>query len=131
MRVDQQFRPVLTAVRAGALAVVMFASGMPLSASGQAPVTPPPSSQSSTGASAVESAAQHPAVVDGTPLSMDEAVRMGIENNLGIRSERLNPEIQSYGVYRAKSAYTPALFSSLTRGNNTAPPTDFLSTGGA
>ncbi len=131
MRVDQQFRPVLTAVRVGALAVVMFASGMPLSASGQAPVVPPPSSQSPTAAPAVQTAAQNPAVVDGTPLSMDDAVRMGLENNLGIRSERLNPEIQNYGIYRAKSAFTPALFSSLTRGNSTAPPTDFLSTGGA
>ena len=130
MRVDQQFRPFLTAVRAGALTAFMFVSGMPLSAFGQAPVTPPPT-QPPSGAPAVQTAAQNPAVVNGTPLTMDDAVRMALENNLGIREERLNPEIQNYGVVRAKSAFTPALFSSVTRGNSTVPPTDFLSTGGA
>ena len=55
---------------------------------------------------------------------------MAMENNLGVRAERLNPEIQNYGVVRAHSAFTPALFSSLTRGNSATPPTDFLSTGG-
>ncbi len=130
MRVDQQFRPFLTAVRAGALTALMFVSGMSLSAFGQAPVTPPPA-QPPTGAPAAQTAAQNPAVVNGTPLTMDDAVRMALENNLGIREERLNPEIQNYGVVRAKSAFTPALFSSVTRGNSTVPPTDFLSTGGA
>jgi outer membrane protein len=130
MRVDQQFRPFLTAVRAGALTAFVFVSGMSLSAFGQAPVTPPPAPPPS-GAPAVQTAAQNPAVVNGTPLTMDEAVRLALENNLGIREERLNPEIQNYGVVRAKSAFTPALFSSVTRGNSTVPPTDFLSTGGA
>ncbi len=130
MRVDQQFRPFLTAVRAGALTAFVFVSGMSLSAFGQAPVTPPPA-QPPSGAPAVQTAAENPAVVNGTPLTMDEAVRMALENNLGIREERLNPEIQNYGVVRAKSAFTPALFSSVTRGNSTVPPTDFLSTGGA
>ena len=64
-------------------------------------------------APAVQTAAQSPAVVSGTPLTMDEAVRMAMENNLGIRGERLNPEIQSYGVVRAQSAFTPSLFSSV------------------
>ena len=55
---------------------------------------------------------------------------MAMENNLGIRGERLNPEIQNYGVVRAQSAFTPSLFSSVTRGNSATPPSDFLSTGG-
>jgi outer membrane protein len=130
MRVDQQFRPFLTAVRVWALTAFVFVSGMSLSAFGQAPVTPP-STQPPPGAPAAQTAAENPTVVNGTPLTMDEAVRLALENNLGIREERLNPEIQNYGVVRAKSAFTPALFSSVTRGNSTVPPTDFLSTGGA
>ena len=128
MRLDQQFRPFSTISRACVLAVAMFAFGMPLSAFGQAPVTPP--GPPPPAAPAVQTAAQNPAVVSGTPLTMDEAVRMAMENNLGIRGERLNPEIQNYGVVRAQSAFTPSLFSSVTRGNSATPPSDFLSTGG-
>ena len=60
---------------------------------------------------------------------MDEAVRMALENNLGIQQERLNPQIQTLGVARASAAFTPELFSTISRRNSTAPPTDFLSTG--
>jgi outer membrane protein TolC len=128
MRLDQQFRPFLTVSRACVLAATLFAFGMPLSAFGQPPATPPGTQPPA--APAVQTAAQNPAVVTGTPLTMDEAVRMAMENNLGVRAERLNPEIQNYGVVRAHSAFTPALFSSVTRGNSATPPTDFLSTGG-
>lgn len=133
MRLDQQFRPFLTGVRAAALAVWVFGSGTPLFASGQAPASPPAQVQpvpQVPGGSAAQSAAQGTVVVEGTPLAMDDAVRMALENNLGIQQERLNPQIQNYGVARANSAFTPSLFSSLSRGSSAAPPTDFLSTGG-
>jgi outer membrane protein len=124
MRLDQQFRPFLTAARATALAAFLFASGMPLSASGQTPpaepgaIKPAPSLTQTT-----------PIVIEGSPLSMDEAVRMALENNLGIQQERLTPEIQSYAVARSNAAYTPAVFTTLSRGANAAPPNDFLSIG--
>ena len=134
MRLDQQFRPVLTVVRAGALALCVFGSGTSLFASGQAQPSPPaqvnPVPQV-PGGPATETAAQGTVVVEGTPLSMDDAVRMALENNLGIQQERLNPQIQTYGVVRANSAFTPSLISSLSRGSSAAPPTDFLSTGGS
>jgi len=125
MRLDLQFRPFLTAARTGALALLMFASGMVMSASGQTPAPQQPPADP-TGRLTRPASAQ-PA--DGTPITMDEAVRMALENNLGIQGERLTPEIHSFGVARAAGAYAPAVFTSLSRANNVAPPTDFLSTG--
>jgi outer membrane protein TolC len=128
MCLDQQFRPFSAIARAGALAAFLFASGLPLSASGQTPAPPPAPQQAPT---TPISRVSQPAsiVIEGSPLSMDEAVRLALENNLGIQGERLSPQIQSYGVARAKGAYAPVVFSSLSRGNNAAPPTDFLSSG--
>jgi len=129
MYLDQQFRPFLTVARTGALAAFMFASGMPLSASGQTPAPQPAPVPSLPAPASSRLVRQNPVVVEGSPLSMDEAVRMALENNLGIQQERLTPEIQSYGVARASAVYTPALFSTLSRGSAAAPPSDFLSTG--
>ena len=46
----------------------------------------------------------------GTPVSIEEAVRMALENNLGIQIEKLNPQIQVLGVSRARAVYAPSLF---------------------
>jgi outer membrane protein len=124
MRLDQQFGPFLTTARAGVLAALVFGFGLPMSAFGQAPAAQTPAPVRPLTTPAVRSP-----VADGTPLSMDEAVRMALENNLGIQQERLTPEIQNYAVVRANSAFTPALFSNLANSNATSPPTDFLSTG--
>src|SRR5207247_980162 len=68
-------------------------------------------------------------IAGGMPLSIDDAVKLALENNLGIQQEKLNPQIQAYGVARALGVFTPALFSTFNRRNSTAPPTDFLSQG--
>ena len=118
MRVDQQFRPFLRHVRAGALAAFVFVSGMPLSAFGQAPQsrrhrpTPPP------GAPARPDRGPNPAVVNGTPLTMDEAVRMALENNLGIQRGTPEPGDPELRRRRAPSARSrPPCSRSVTRGN--------------
>ena len=124
MRLYQQIRPSI--VRAGVCGTLafVFGFGMPLSAFGQA--------QAQQAAAAPSTRrAQDPLppspVANGTPLSMEEAVRMALENNLGIQAERLNPEIQTLALARTNAAYAPTLVSSLSRSNSTAPPTDFLS----
>jgi outer membrane protein TolC len=129
MRLHQQIRPsIVRAAVVGAMALV-FASGMPMSASGQVSQT------QQAAAVAPARRAQEPLppspVANGTPLSMEEAVRMALENNLGIQAERLNPEIRTLGVAQANAAYAPNLVSSLSRSNSTAPPTDFLSSSAA
>ena len=125
MRLYQQIRASIARSALTGGGVFLFASGIALSASGQTPqtsaaVTPPVQALPS----------QMPSgVANGTPVSMEEAVRMALENNLGLKGERLNPEIQSYAVARARAAYAPALISSFSRSNSATPPTDFLSSG--
>src|SRR5205085_9461883 len=117
MRLYQQFRPSIVRTAVAAAGVLLFASGMPVSISGQAP------------AKAAQAPASEP-VVQGTPLSIEEAARMALENNLGIQIEKLNPQIQVLGVSRANAAYAPILFSNLNRNSSTAPPQDFNTSAG-
>ena len=49
------------------------------------------------------------------PLSMEQAVAMALENNLGLKSERLNPEIAAHQIAAARSFYLPFAQSSLSR----------------
>jgi outer membrane protein len=117
MRLYQQIRASIARSAVAGVGLVVFVSGLPLSASGQTPATP----------GSVQSLA--PPTVQGTPLAIDEAVRMGLENNLGIQIEKLNPQITVLGISRANGAFAPALFTSLSRRSNTSPPTDFNTSG--
>src|SRR5258708_27822618 len=130
MRLYQQLRASIARTAVAAAGVLLFASGMPVSASGQAPQTPQPATKASTTRQALPPPPPSP-VENGTPVSMEEAVRLALENNLGLKGERLNPEIASYGVARATAAYAPQLISLFSRSNSAAPPTDFLSAGPA
>jgi outer membrane protein len=118
MRLYRQIRASIARSAVAGVGLVVFVSGMPLSAFGQ---TPAPKVVSQLPPIAAQPA---PA---GTPLSMDEAVKMALENNLNIQVERLNPQIQVLGIARANAAYAPTLFSTLNRRNSTSPPGDFLS----
>jgi len=125
MRLHQHFRPSIAHVAVAGTTAVMFAFGMPLSAFGQTP-----QAQQASNTPAVRPVAQAPqpaSVVNGTPVSMEDAVRMALENNLGIQGQRIDPQIQSYALARADAVYAPALVSSFSRSNSTAPPQDFLS----
>jgi outer membrane protein TolC len=63
-------------------------------------------------------------------LSADEAVRMALENNLGIQAERLAPQISTLAVAQARAAYAPVLFSNFQSRSSTQPPSSFI-TGGS
>ncbi|PYR55256.1 MAG: hypothetical protein DMF85_20070 [Acidobacteria bacterium] len=126
MRLDQQSRPSFNRSVWRVAAALLFASGLALSVSGQTPPAqnPPPA----TPAPAMPPVHESP-IAGGMPLSIDDAVKLALENNLGIQQEKLNPQIQAYGVARALGVFTPALFSNFNRRSSTAPPTDFLSQG--
>ena len=120
MRLYQQIRASIARSAVAGAGLVVFVSGIPMSASGQ---TRP-----------VQAASQLPPIAaqpapPGTPLAMEEAVKMALENNLNIQVERLNPQIQVLGIARAQSAYAPSLFTNLSRRNSTSPPTDFNTAG--
>jgi len=130
MRLFQQIRASIARSATAGAGVLLFASGMPLSASGQTPPAPPVAARPAAARQALPPVPPSP-VANGTPVSMEEAVRMALENNLGLQGERLNPEIQSYAVARANAAYAPSLISSFNTSNSAAPPSDFLSSGQA
>jgi outer membrane protein len=120
MRLYQQIRASIARSAVAGAGLVVFVSGLPLSASGQ--------TRAPQVASQLPPIAAQPAPA-GLPLSMEEAVKMALENNLNIQVERLNPQIQVLGIARAQSAYAPALFTTFSRGNSTSPPTDFNTAG--
>jgi outer membrane protein len=109
-----------------ALALTLFVSGRGVFASGQAaaPQQPPAGGAPQT---ATAAGAQSGAVIR---LSVDEAVRMALENNLGIQAERLAPQITTLAVAQARAAYAPVLFSNFQTRNSTQPPSSFI-TGGS
>ena len=54
-------------------------------------------------------------------LTMDDAVRMTVEQNIEISVQRLNPQIQDFSLAQVRAAYRPTLTSTLAdRGSRTA-----------
>jgi outer membrane protein len=118
MRFEQQISACSRAVGAGVLALSLFASGRQVFASEQATQAPQPPATTT-------------AALPGPVLRLtsEEAVRMALENNLGIQAQRLSPQIGTLGVAQARAAYKPTLFSNTLSRSSTNPP-DFLSSGG-
>ena len=121
MRFKQRISACLTSTAAIGLTVCLFASGRPVFASEQVPGTQPQTPAPQTPAQ------QTPLVIPGPQLqiSADEAVKMALENNLGIRAERLSPQIQALAVAQTRANYTPIVFSNTTKNSNTNPPQNF------
>ena len=62
-------------------------------------------------------------------LTVDEAVRLSLEQNLGIQIDRLSPQIQDLTVSQARSAWVPNLTSSFLNNSTNSPATSALSGG--
>jgi outer membrane protein len=62
-------------------------------------------------------------------LSMDEAVKLALEQNLGIQIERFNPEIQELNTAQVLSNYTPQFSAGVFTQSQDQPPSSFLSGG--
>jgi outer membrane protein TolC len=61
------------------------------------------------------------------PLTIDEAVRLALDNNLGIQIARFNPQVQDLSVALARSAWVPN-FTTVVQGAGTSTPNSgFLS----
>jgi outer membrane protein len=61
------------------------------------------------------------------PLTIDEAVRLALDNNLGIQIARFNPQVQDLAVALARSAWVPS-FTTVVQGASTSTPNSgFLS----
>jgi outer membrane protein TolC len=108
----------------------MLACATPLAAEGQGqtaglmlpqgsqtvPTTPPAGGQTSA------MAAQGGPVLQ---LTMEQAVAMAVETNLGLKAQRLNVVIAAEGVAGAQAAFKPILGASTSTGSSTRLPTSF------
>ncbi len=59
-------------------------------------------------------------------LTADEAVRLALENNLGIRVARIDPQIQDTNILNAKTGWTPNFSTTFSSNSNDAPNQSFL-----
>jgi outer membrane protein TolC len=113
---SRSFRCFLRLPLAAALTVSVTASGTDLFAGGQAaapaPAVEPPAAQEQTG--------------PVRRLSVEEAVAMALEYNLGLRADQISPQIQDLNVASARAAFTPSLFSTVRTTSNQSPPDSFL-----
>ena len=95
--------------------VAVFVLGLAVSASAQG-----------SGALQASAAAQAaPAAVKS--LSLDQAVQLALENNLGLQVQRLNPEVQDVNITLARSVWTPNLTAALQASQRNSPVSGFFS----
>lgn len=118
MRFEQRISACFASAAAFGLVMCLSGSGRPVFASEQAPAGQPQ-------APATQPA---PVAVPGSELqvSVDEAVKMALENNLGIRAERLSPQLQAFAIAQTRANYAPLLFTNTTKNSNSNPPQNFL-----
>jgi len=72
-------------------------------------------------------AAAQPQTESVRRLSIDEAVTLAMEQNLGIRIQRYDPQISDISVWQARSFWAPSLSSTVQRNSNHQPVTSVLS----
>lgn len=100
-----------TVIRVGALAALVVAA-MPW----------PSSAQVAQPAPAPLQAAAAPA----RQLSLEEAISLALQNNLSLRVERINPELQDLAIEQAKTVWTPNLVASATTTRRLSPINGFF-----
>ena len=90
-------------------------------------------SEQSRFASSLEAAAAQAAAQSGGDIvrriSVDDEVKLALEQNLGIRIQRLDPQIQDMGVAQAQSAWAPNFTSALQRNSQVQQSTNALAGG--
>lgn len=60
-------------------------------------------------------------------LTIDDAVRMALEQNLNLQVERFNPQLSDLSIAQARTAWTPAIKTTITTTGRDAPVNSFLS----
>lgn len=129
MGVMQQIQGMRRTRTAVALALGLLAGGGVPAAAGQAPASPvapgqPPATVTSG------QAPVSPPQGSQFQITADEAVRLALENNLGIRAGRLGPQVQALILSQTRASYAPTLISSIAKNSSTTPPEDFLTGSG-
>ena len=73
--------------------------------------------------------AQNPSGTAGVPMTLEDAVRRAIDNNLEMAVERLNPQTFDFTLASLRANYNPNATSSVGRRDNVRPPTNLLNPG--
>ena len=60
-------------------------------------------------------------------LTIEDAVRLALENNLGLRAAQIDPQIEDLAVAEARAAWFPMLTSTLQSASADSPSISFLS----
>jgi outer membrane protein TolC len=81
--------------------------------------------QGAAAAAPVAVVGQAPAQGPSLQLSMDRAVDLALEANLGLQADRMNVDAASHAVAAARAAFMPQFGSSLSRSSNKSVPIDF------
>jgi outer membrane protein len=76
---------------------------------------------------AAQAAAQQQPTEVVRRLSIDEAVKLALEQNLGIQIQRIDPQIQDMGVAQARSFWSPQFNTGFSRQSQSQAPTSSLS----
>jgi len=59
-------------------------------------------------------------------LSVDDAVKMALDNNVDLRADRLDPQISDTRVAAASGVFRPTIVTALNSNNQLQPPSSFL-----
>ena len=60
-------------------------------------------------------------------LSVDEAVRLALEQNLSLQVQRIDPQVQDQGIVQAQASFAPRLSSVVSNSSRKSPNDSFLS----
>jgi len=109
------------------LLVALCLASLAVPAAAQAPAAqqPPPTQPPPAIAQVPASKASEP-TGPTTPLSLESAIKMALENNLSVRVERINPQIQDQTIEQAKTAWTPNLTGTIKDSHSASPVTSVL-----
>jgi outer membrane protein TolC len=125
MKTEMAARGVRSWTAVALSALLMLGAPLAAQSSGQgAQTTPPPTPPAGQTLTTPQMpvAAPSGATID---LTMDQAVSMAVEANLGLKSQRLNVDIAAEGIAGAQAAFKPTLSAQASQSNSTRLPSSF------
>jgi outer membrane protein TolC len=103
----------MSTLRGSLFVLVSLILGASAAAQQAAPPPAPPSSPASSSGQVME-------------LSMEQAVTMALETNLGLKADRLGTNIAAQNIAAARAAFRPLLRSSFSRSTSDQLPSNFI-----
>jgi outer membrane protein len=62
-------------------------------------------------------------------LTIEDAVKLGLEHNLGVQIARIDPQVQDYNIAQARANWAPSFTTALQNSSTDTPSNSFLSGG--